>query len=312
MHEGRRHRLPAQEQPGPHRAGDRGRACPGASPHREAEAEEALRRSEANLRAIFDNNLQGFLLIDPDGTIKALNSTAAEWSVRLLGRTLREGAQVADFLPEAHDAFRAALGGEVRHVERCFSDTDGSEIWFETTHAPVVDERGAVIGVCLNARDVSTRKQAERALRESEARYRDLFDNASDLVCATDPAGALPLRESGLAGRHRLLRRRPPPAPVPRRGPSRQPRALRRGGRAGTRGRDADPRRAGPDDRARHADHGGRESQLHVRGRAAGDGAGDLPRRDRAKAGRGPAAAGASGCRRPGGWPAAWRTKSTT
>ena len=155
-----------------------------------AEAEEALRRSEANLRAIFDNSLQGFLLIHPDGTIKALNSTAAEWSVRLLGRTLREGAQVADFLPEALDAFRAALGGEVRHVERCFSDIDGSEIWFETIHAPVVDERGSVIGVCLNARDISNRKQAERALRESEARYRDLFDNASDLVCATDPDGA--------------------------------------------------------------------------------------------------------------------------
>ncbi len=154
-----------------------------------ARAEEALHRSEANLRAIFNNSLQAFLLIDPDGTIQALNSTAVEWSTRLLGRPLHEGAQVADFVPEAVDAFRAALAGEVRHVERCLADTDGSELWFETTHAPVVDERGSVIGVCLNARDVSTRKQAERALRESEARYRDLFDHASDLVCATDPEG---------------------------------------------------------------------------------------------------------------------------
>jgi PAS domain S-box-containing protein len=153
-----------------------------------ARAEEALRRSEANLRAIFNNSLQAFVLIDPDGTIQALNSTAVEWSARLLGRPLREGARVADFVPEAVDAFRAALAGEVRNVERCLADTDGSELWFETTHAPVVDE-GTVIGVCLNARDISTRKQAERALRESEARYRDLFDNASDLVCATDPGG---------------------------------------------------------------------------------------------------------------------------
>ena len=155
-----------------------------------ARAEEALRRSGANLRAIFNNSLQGFVLIDPDGTIQALNSTAAEWSTRLLGRALREGARVADFVPEAADAFRAALGGEARNVERCLTDTDGSELWFEATHAPVVDEEGSVIGVCLNVRDISTRKQAERALRESEARYRDLFDNASDLVCATDPDGA--------------------------------------------------------------------------------------------------------------------------
>jgi two-component system, cell cycle sensor histidine kinase and response regulator CckA len=156
-----------------------------------ARAEEALRRSEANLRAIFNNSLQAFVLIDPDGTIQALNSTAVEWSSRLLGRALRESARVADFVPEAVDAFRAALAGETRNVERCFLDRDGSHLWFETTHAPVVDEEGSIIGVCLNAREITTRKQAEQALRESEARYRDLFDNASDLVCATDPDGAI-------------------------------------------------------------------------------------------------------------------------
>ena len=155
-----------------------------------ARAEEALRRSEANLRAIFNNSLQAFILIDPDGTIQALNSTAVEWSARILGNPVREGVRIGDFLPEAEVAFRAALAGETRNLERCFHDTDGSERWFETTHAPVVDEEGGIIGVCLNARDISTRKQAERALRESEARYRDLFDNASDLVCATDPHGA--------------------------------------------------------------------------------------------------------------------------
>jgi two-component system, cell cycle sensor histidine kinase and response regulator CckA len=153
-----------------------------------ARAEEALRRSEANLRAIFDNSLQAFVLIDPDGTIQALNSTAAEWSARLLGRAIHEGDGIGEFLPEAADAFLAALGGETRNLERCFRDQDGTELWFETTHAPVIDE-GKVIGVCLNARDISTRKRAERAVRESEARYRDLFDNASDLVCATDPSG---------------------------------------------------------------------------------------------------------------------------
>ena len=154
-----------------------------------ARAEDALRRSEANLRAIFDNTLQAFVLIDPDGTIKALNTTAADWSGRLTGRPIREGDRVTDFIPEAEDAFRAALRGESRYLERCFRESDGAERWYETTHAPVVDEEGSVIGVCLNARDMTTRKRAEQALRESEARYRDLFDNASDLVIATDADG---------------------------------------------------------------------------------------------------------------------------
>jgi two-component system, cell cycle sensor histidine kinase and response regulator CckA len=154
-----------------------------------AKAEEALRRSEANLRAIFNNSLQAFVLIDLEGVIKALNSTAAEWSARLLGRMLKEGSPIAEFVPDAEAAFHAALAGETRNLERCLRDIDGSDRWFETTHAPVVDEEGTIIGVCLNARDISTRKQAERALLESEARYRDLFDNASDLVCATHPDG---------------------------------------------------------------------------------------------------------------------------
>jgi PAS domain S-box-containing protein len=152
-------------------------------------AELALRRSEANLRAIFNNSLQAFVLVARDGRIQALNRTAEEWGRRILGRSISEGDRIEQFIPDALDAFRQALDGEARTLERCIRDLDGVERWFETTHTPVVDEHGAVIGVCLNARDVSERKQGEQALRESEARYRDLFDNASDLVCATTAEG---------------------------------------------------------------------------------------------------------------------------
>ncbi len=150
-----------------------------------ARAKAALRRSEANLRAIYNTSRQAFVLVDGDGTILALNPTAEAWAARTLGRRAGEGDHIHDFIPDAAESFRAALGGDARTVERCLRGTDGVERWYETTHAPVVDERGAVIGVCLNARDVSERKRAEQAGRESEARYRDLFDNASDLVCTT-------------------------------------------------------------------------------------------------------------------------------
>src|SRR6478609_3020106 len=114
-----------------------------------ARAEQALRRSEANLRAIFNTSLQAFVLVGRDGTVQALNPTAEEWSERITGRPLAEGDRIESFVPEAGNAFRAALEGEVGSAEHCLRDRDGTERWYETTHAPVVDERGAVIGVCL-------------------------------------------------------------------------------------------------------------------------------------------------------------------
>ena len=155
----------------------------------QSRAETALRRSEANLRAIFNNSLQCFVLVDRDGTIKAFNRTAGLWAERLLQRTLREGDPITGFIPQAAEGFARALSGEVLVSEQPIADVEGAEHWFETTSAPVVDEQGRIIGVCLNARDVSEQKMAERALRESEARYRDLFDNASDLVCITLASG---------------------------------------------------------------------------------------------------------------------------
>ena len=68
-------------------------------------AEAALRRSEANLRAIFNTSLQAFVLVDPDGTIQTLNPTAVEWAERIVGRPVAEGDSIRQFIPDAHDGF---------------------------------------------------------------------------------------------------------------------------------------------------------------------------------------------------------------
>jgi PAS domain S-box-containing protein len=153
-------------------------------------SEAALRRSQANLQAIFENSLQCFVLVDRDGTVQAFNRTAYEWLVQLCGRELREGQRITEFLPGTSETLAAAQEGEVRRREWALPDVTGELRWFETSDVPIVDDGGQVIGVCLSAVNIDERKRAEHTLRDSEARYRDLFDNASDLVCMTDLDGS--------------------------------------------------------------------------------------------------------------------------
>ncbi|MGA2984086.1 MAG: PAS domain S-box protein [Terriglobia bacterium] len=73
----------------------------------------------------------------------------------------------------------------IGHLER-FCDSGGTYHWLSNTEVPVKDEQGRVTGIVGVARDVTEWKSTLEALRESEERYRELFENASDLVYTTD------------------------------------------------------------------------------------------------------------------------------
>ncbi len=68
---------------------------------------------------------------------------------------------------------------------------DGRVTWVSTTKMPFRDANGAIIGTFGVSRDITKRKRAEEALRTSEERYRELFENASDIVYTTDLEGRL-------------------------------------------------------------------------------------------------------------------------
>ena len=79
-----------------------------------------------------------------------------------------------------------ARGEVVPQFETVRMRKDGTRIEVESTISPVMDASGRVIGASSISRDITERKSVEAALRTSEARYRELFENATDLIATVD------------------------------------------------------------------------------------------------------------------------------
>jgi PAS domain S-box-containing protein len=64
----------------------------------------------------------------------------------------------------------------IEKEERCLA-LDGRAMWFLTTKIPVRDDRGTMVGIAGVSHDVTARKRTEAALRESEERFRRVYES---------------------------------------------------------------------------------------------------------------------------------------
>src|SRR5215204_5094062 len=142
-------------------------------------AEEGLHESERHFRALFENTLDAILIASDTGEYVAANEAACE----LFGVSLEEllGAKVEDFVRsgEVHQtrlAWQAFLEQGDQEGEFPLYRPDG-----EMRNLEFKAKAGFMPGRHLSIlRDVTERKRAEEALRESEERYRKLFDSIDE------------------------------------------------------------------------------------------------------------------------------------
>ena len=172
--------------------------------------EDALRHSEASLRAIVETTPECVHVIAGDGTLLSVNAAGAAMAGapsvdRMLGRNFY------DFVaPDDRERYRAfnegVCAGQKGVLEFHIVGMDGECRHLETRAAPLRNDDGTVAQLGV-ARDITARKQAEARLRESERHLRQLTETIPVMLWSATPEGAIDYCKRG-SSIHRFQRRR--------------------------------------------------------------------------------------------------------
>lgn len=147
------------------------------------QSEETLRASEANLRTLVDSSLLSTILLNREGRILIADKKTHDEALRNFGREMKPGSRMIDFvvpsgLEDFQTYFGQALRGETVRFEQQMNVSRNNEVWLDISYLPVIGEDDGIRGVIFRTNDITERKNAEQALRESEAHFRDLIEGS--------------------------------------------------------------------------------------------------------------------------------------
>jgi PAS domain S-box-containing protein len=157
------------------------------------EAEELRRRSEERFRLLIENSSDVCAILDPTGKVNYVSPSVERVlgyePSELLGKNMFDYAHPDD-VPSAAAQFARAVehAGVSPLVTLRVRHRDGSWRVVEGIARNLLDDP-LVGGFVANVRDVTERMRAEEALRESEARHRELVENANDIIYMHDLNG---------------------------------------------------------------------------------------------------------------------------
>jgi PAS domain S-box-containing protein len=159
-------------------------------------AEGALRERTALLSAIVDSSSDVIYAKDRAGRLRFANPA----TLALIGKRADEalGKTDAEFLENA-DAAREVMSNDRRIMETgigsAFEEVvplpDGTPRVWLSRKVPYRDRAGVVVGLLGLSTDITDRKQADSALRQSEERFRSVVANMSEGLMMFDPDGNL-------------------------------------------------------------------------------------------------------------------------
>ncbi len=148
--------------------------------------EEEVAESEARYRSLFETASSAVAIIDLKGDFVLVNEALCN----MVGYSQKEliGRNFADFVhpddgPRLLELFVEGLTGQDKHPTLEFRTThrDGRILWLYSSPTALVQEN-ETLGFSAIMHDITERVQMEKALRQSEGRFRSVLDNSVDLI----------------------------------------------------------------------------------------------------------------------------------
>ena len=166
-------------------------------------AGEALRESEARFRAVVENSPAAIFLKDTEGRYLLANRKYRDWyQSDVLGKTIH------DHFPKELADFFAATDREVvearsaRDYEYDVTHADGTTHTKLMVKFPILGDDGEPVAIGGISTDITSRKQAEAARQESEARLGAVIDNLPAVIYIRDREGCYLLTNKEFDRRH--------------------------------------------------------------------------------------------------------------
>lgn len=149
-------------------------------------SEKQLKLTEANLRAIIDNNQEAILLIDKDFKVVEFNLNSKNLLFEVSNQKLEYGIDVRTYMSDLYrkilvDNYYKCFKGELVSFDSEYKSINGDTYYFHVSFQPVRRDN-EIIGSSLSLLDITEHKKLEIELLHSKLHYELIINNIHDIV----------------------------------------------------------------------------------------------------------------------------------